>query len=180
VYEVALVGWGLLLEREQVWIGDAGETELRGATRRAGVEASGRWRVLPWLGAELEVAWSRARFVDGGRVPLAPELTVTGAVTARHPTGLSGQLRARHLGDRAATEDGALTAEGYTVVDLVAAWRWRDLELELAVDNLTDADWREAQFAFESRLPEEPAPVLDIHFTPGVPLSARASLTLRF
>jgi outer membrane receptor protein involved in Fe transport len=73
-----------------------------------------------------------------------------------------------------------LTAEGYTVVDLVAEYRWRDLELELAVDNLTNAAWRDAQFAFESRLMSEVEPVEDIHFTPGVPLSARASLTYRF
>jgi hypothetical protein len=38
------------------------------------------------------------------------------------------------------------------------------------VENLTNTDWREAQFFFTSRLPGEPAAgVADIHYTPGTP-----------
>ena len=36
-----------------------------------------------------------------------------------------------------------------------------------AVRNLFDTPWRQAQFANESRLPGEPGPVSDLHFTPG-------------
>jgi outer membrane receptor protein involved in Fe transport len=176
-WEVAAAGWGLWLERELVWVGDAGETDLRGSTRRAGVELTGRGRLLSWLGAELEGTFTHARFGNGDRIPLAPALTLVGGLIAHHPSGFAGQLRVRHLGDRPANEDASLTADGYTVVDLVGRYRWRDWEVAVDVDNLLDADWREAQFAFESRLPGEAAPVEDIHFTPGVPLSARASLT---
>ena len=154
--------------------------DSRGATRRLGVEATGRLRLLSWLGAEAEASATRARFVDGGRVPLAPAFVLAAGLTARHPSGVAGQLRLRHIGDRPATEDGALTAAGYTVLDAVATYRLGDWEAELALDNLTNADWREAQFAFASRLPSETMPIGDIHFTPGVPFSARAQLSYFF
>lgn len=40
----------------------------------------------------------------------------------------------------------------------------------MSLENLTNAEWREAQFFFTSRLPAAPpAGVEDIHFTPGTP-----------
>jgi outer membrane receptor protein involved in Fe transport len=181
-FEATLGGWFLRLEREFVWVGDAGEVDVRGATRRLGGELTGRARITSWLGAEGEATLTRARFEDEpagmDRVPLAPELTLVGNLIARHPSGLAGALRVRHLADRPAEETGRVTAEGFTVLDATAHYRRGAFELEVAVDNLLDTDYREAQFFFESRLADEPAPVEDLHFTPGVPRSARASLTM--
>lgn len=42
-------------------------------------------------------------------------------------------------------------------------------ELGMAVENLLDIAWNEAQFDTESRLYDEASPVSEIHFTPGVP-----------
>lgn len=180
-WELTLGAWGSYLERELVWVGDAGGTEARGASRRVGVEATGRARLLPWLGAQVEASYTRADFTDGsGAVPLAPRLLVSAGLVARHPRGVTASLRLRHVGDRPAEESGAATAEGYTVLDAIVSYRRGRWELELDVDNVTNAEWREAQFFFESRLRDEPMPVEDLHFTPGVPLSARASLTYRF
>jgi hypothetical protein len=55
----------------------------------------------------------------------------------------------------------------------VEAGRHRLGPVELAVDvqNLFDAGWREVQFATESRLRDEPAPVEEIHFAPGWPFT---------
>jgi hypothetical protein len=48
------------------------------------------------------------------------------------------------------------------------------------VQNLFNTRWKETQFATESRLRGEAAPVEEIHFTPGTPFFARLSLTLFF
>lgn len=176
-FELSLVGWGLRLESELTWVGDAGGTAARGDSRRIGVEAVGKLRLLSWLFGEAEAALTRARFADGGSIPLAPGRVIGAGLTARHPIGAAGQIRVRHLADRPAVEDATLTAEGYTVVDAVGSYRRGDWQFELSVDNALDAEWREAQLAFPSRLPTEAAPVEDIHFTPGVPLSVRSTLT---
>ena len=56
-----------------------------------------------------------------------------------------------------------------TVADLAAAWRRGAIELRLAVDNVFDVEWNEAQFATTSRLAGERGPVTELHFTPGSP-----------
>jgi len=48
------------------------------------------------------------------------------------------------------------------------------------VRNLTNAAWRQAQFANVSRLPWERAPVEDLHFTPGYPRTVLGSASVFF
>jgi outer membrane receptor protein involved in Fe transport len=180
--QVALVGWGLELTSETVWVGDEGTTEPRGATHRHGFEGSLRVTPLPWLLLDLDITVSRARYVGlfagEDAVALAPPFTATAGVGVDHPSGLTASVRLRHLSDRPATEDRALIAKGWTVLDAVAGWRWRFLELRMQVNNLTNTAWREVQFANESRLPGEPAPVQDLHLTPGWPTTVLATMVL--
>ncbi|HEU5055055.1 MAG TPA: TonB-dependent receptor, partial [Kofleriaceae bacterium] len=122
-WEMTLVGWGLRLDSELTWVGDAGGTQARGESRRLGLEATGKLRLLSWLFGEGEVALTRARFADGGFIPLAPGRVIGGGLTAHHPIGAAGQIRVRHLGGRPATEDGSLAAAGHTVVDAIGSYR---------------------------------------------------------
>jgi outer membrane receptor protein involved in Fe transport len=190
------------LDSELVWVGDAGATDARGATRREGIELEARADILPWLWANAGVTLNRARFVDaptGERaVPLAPTRTVSAGLTATHPTGAFGKLSLTHLGDRAASPDGFFTAQGFTRLDASAGFRYRLFEVALAVENLTNTSFRESQFAFASRLRGETGPAAcrgrtrpveaggsfagceDIHFTPGTPLAVRASASVFF
>ncbi len=55
--------------------------------------------------------------------------------------------------------------------------RW---EAGIAILNLFDVKWKETQFETESKLQNEPAPVSEIHFTPGTPFFVRASFTSFF
>lgn len=50
----------------------------------------------------------------------------------------------------------------------------------VSVQNLFNTQWKETQFATESRLKDESEPVEEIHFTPGEPFSAKLGLTLFF
>ena len=61
------------------------------------------------------------------------------------------------IGDRPATDDGALVAPGFTEFDLHVGYRHRWFDLALDVENLLDGEFRSAQFATVSRLPNEPA-----------------------
>jgi outer membrane receptor protein involved in Fe transport len=66
-------------------------------------------------------------------------------------------LRFFGIGDRPATDDGALVAPGFTQVDLHLGYRRRWFDVALDVENLLDGAFRSAQFATVSRLPSEPA-----------------------
>ena len=136
--------------------------------------------------------------LKGNAVPLAPTLLMNGGLTMELANGLSVALRARFLDDRPAIADRSLTARGYTLLDLLAKYRWRNVEATVALLNLTDTDWREAQFADTSCVRRElghvtgcavtpgkqdahaVAPRPDVHFTPGDPIGARAGVKLYF
>jgi outer membrane receptor protein involved in Fe transport len=201
--------WGLDLKSETVWVGDDGVTEARGRTRRLGAELELRAAILPWLRAELDTTYTRGRFRDlpegEDRIPLAPTFTLTGGVAVEHPSGGFGRLGVRSLSDRPATEDDFLTAEGFTLFDVMAGYRTDRYEVFLAVDNLFNAEWREAQFATTSRLATDPPSTMpppagvcpagtrvgtddagnfagceDVHFTPGAPLNAMLTARIFF
>lgn len=176
--------WLLDLDREFVYVGDAGTTEESGRTRRIGIDLEARLQLLPWLWADADLNLSRGKLRDepasNNEIPLAPKLTSTGGLTARHKTGFEGSLRYRHIGDRPANEDHSATAIGHTIFELAAAYNIGSYRISAAIENLFDREWSEAQFDTESRLEDETEPVSEIHFTPGNPLNARIGLSYFF
>lgn len=71
----------------------------------------------------------------------------------------------------AAVHAGKLSS--YTVVDLGARYRWRFLEVGIAVENLSNTLWNSTEFFYESR-PKPTGPAIDdFHFTPGNPRNVR-------
>jgi outer membrane receptor protein involved in Fe transport len=147
------------------------------------MEAGLKIRLLDWLTFTGDVTYTvRAEFVDTGLpIPLAPKLTARGDLTARLPWGLSSSLEMRHIGDCVADDFEQHTARGYTLFNSTTRYRHKNLEIFFTVENLTNTDWREAQFFFTSRLPGEPAGgVEDVHFTPGTPRSFFGGLAVRF
>ena len=165
--------WVTDLESELVYNGDEGTTEPSGRTRRYGLDLEGRMRLTPWLWADADLNLAHGRFRDEpqkqNRIPLAPEVTSTGGLTVRDLGPLSGGVRYRHIGSRAADQAGSIIARGYTVVELFGTWRIARVQLVATVDNLLNTVWNEAQFATASRLENEPAPVTELNFTPGAP-----------
>jgi hypothetical protein len=179
--------WALDLNSELVFVGDEGTTEARGPTRRYGVEVGARGQVWGPLYFNGSFTWTHAEFKDTGlAVPLAPELTSYAAVLLRWPEGLSSQLQMTYLGVRPLNEDRSINAPSWLVFDLTERYRLPIklshgyFETFLFVQNLFDAQWEQATFAFESRLPNEPAGVTDIHFVPGVPRFVMGGLAWYF
>ena len=181
---VGFAGWWLELDEELVFVGDAGETEISGKSRRIGIDIEGRMQLLSWLWLDADVNLSRGIFVDEpadmNQIPLAPRITSTGGITAIHPSGWDVSLRYRHIGDRPANEDGSVTAEGYTIANLGVSYSYGPFNYFVTVENLFDVEWNEAQFDTESRLFNEKESVSEIHFTPGNPLNLQAGISFQF
>ncbi|MBO6574313.1 MAG: TonB-dependent receptor [Rhodothermales bacterium] len=171
--------WRIALDREFVFVGDAGTTELSGATRRLGVEASARFALAQSLFLEGSATASRARMVEGGRVPLAPRM-VGSAEIAWTPGASHASLSMTGLGERPLNEDGSLTAPSQFRVDAEIGRTFGSLDVTAAIQNVTDSDWDEAQFATLSRLSNEPAGIEERHFTPGWPRALRLGLAWKF
>ncbi|MBB4078021.1 hypothetical protein GGR28_000622 [Lewinella aquimaris] len=175
--------WYLFLEQEFVYVGDAGIVEPSGESRRMGVDLGLRYQFTDWLFADADINYAFARSVNdpegANYIPLAPDLTSTGGVTVLR-SRLSGGIRYRYIRDRPANEDNSIVADGYTLIDANANYRFGPVTIGLIVENLLDADWLETQFATTSRLFEEPAAVEEIHFTPGAPLSLRGVVRYGF
>jgi outer membrane receptor protein involved in Fe transport len=176
---VTAAGFLLDLASELVWSGDAGTTEPAGATRRYGLELGGRYRLGNWLFADVDAAFTHAAFRvnagNGQAVALAPRRTLTAGIAVRPSLGAFtpfGAVRIKAIADRPAIEDESLVARGFTIVNLGAGIRIRNLEIAADVENLLDTSWREVNFATESRLPYEPVPVTGIHYSPGWPRTA--------
>ncbi len=175
--ELMATFWELDLSSELVFVGDAGTTEARGATRRYGVEVGARGQIYGPLSFNGSLTWTHAEFKDTGlAIPLAPELTSYAALLLRLPEGLSSQLQMTYLGVRPLNEERTVKAPSWLDFDLTERYQLPiklshgRLEACLFVQNLFDTNWEGATFAFTSRLPSEPAGgVQDIHFVPGNP-----------
>jgi outer membrane receptor protein involved in Fe transport len=204
--DLAAAFWFLDLDSELVFSGDAGNQETgaggtfepAGKTRRYGLDFEARYQFRDWLYSDFDLAYAHAEFRNGDAVPLAPTLLMNGGLTAEFGNGLSVAFRSRFLDDRPAIEDRSLTADGYKLFDVIAKYRWRNVEASLAFLNVTNTAWQEATFSDRSCVlhevgaatgcsvkpgkqnahPEEPTP--DIHFTPGNPFGVRGGATFYF
>ena len=176
--------WYLWLEQEFIYVGDEGVVEPGGKTRRKGIDLSFRYQLnkLLYFDADISTAKPRAIGVSEGMnyLPLACSFTSTGGLSLQAPNGFSGSLRYRYLGSRPANEDNSIVAKGYFLGDVQANYTQKKYQLGLSIQNILNARWKETQFATDSRLKGESAPVEEIHFTPGTPFAAKLSLTIYF
>jgi hypothetical protein len=178
--------WGLDLKQELVFVGDEGTTEVRGATRRRGVEVAARGQVYGPLYFNGSFTWTKAEFRNGDAIPLAPEFTAYGALLLKWPEGLTSQLQATYLGMRPLIEDRSAKAPSWIDFDLSERYQLPiklshgRLEAFLFIQNLLNTKWEQATFFFESRLRNEAAGVNDIHFVPGNPRFVMGGLAWYF
>ena len=178
--------WGLDLDSELLFVGDAGTTEASRPSRRRGVELTAEYEPRPWLRLDASYADSNARFTDpdpvGDRIPGAIE-GVFSAGAALHDLGRwSASLRVRWFGPRPLIEDNSVRSRASTLMnaDLARAFghRW---SIQASVFNLFDAKVADIDYFYPSRLPGEPlAGVDDVHTHPSAPRTLRVSLSASF
>ncbi len=178
--------WQLDLKSELVFVGDEGTTEIRGASRRRGVEVAARGQVWGPLYFNGSVTYTNAEFRNGDAIPLAPEVTAYGALLLKWPEGLTSQLQATYLGVRPLTEDRSIKSPAWVNFDLSERYQLPiklphgRMEAFLFIQNLFNTKWEQATFAFASQLRNEPAAVTDIHFVPGNPRTFMGGLAWYF
>jgi TonB dependent receptor/TonB-dependent Receptor Plug Domain len=189
----------LKLKSELVFDGDAGVTAPSGATTRQGIEWGNAYHVNSWLSAELNAAFSKARFdrnappddlgcsaaapshpcvapiaIVGRFIPNSPTNVVGAGFTVQRQSGWFGALRARHFGESPLVEDNSARSSAYTTIDGQFGYR-RPGQWVVALDafNLFDVKWNDIEYYYVSRLQNETSPRPDYVVHPGVPLTLR-------
>lgn len=181
---VNIAAWYLYLQQEFVYVGDAGITEPSGKTRRHGIDLLARYQISNNLFGNINANFTKPRAIGEPKgadyIPLAPAFTSSGGVFYKKKTGINGGLSYRYIKDRPANEHNSIVAKGYFLLDGTINYTRPKYEIGLAVENIFNIDWNEAQFATESRLMNEPQPVNELHYTPGVPFFARVKFAVFF
>jgi outer membrane cobalamin receptor len=181
---INMAAWYLWLGQEFVYVGDAGVVEPSGKTKRKGVDVSLRYQIGKklFLDTDINITHPRSLEAEVGKdyIPLAPIFTSVGGFTYQNQQGFSGSLRYRYMGNRPANEDNTIVAKGYFVADLQLNYTQKHYQIGISVNNIFNTQWKETQFATESRLKNEIKPVEEIHFTAGSPFFARITYTMFF
>ena len=172
--------WGLNLDSELVYVGDAGATEASAASRRRGVEFNNRYTPAPWLLIDADFAWSRGRLANGERIPNAVDRVGSAAVTLRDLAHWSTSLQWRYLGSGPLSGDNAVRSRPSSTlnarVSRALLGLGRNSEVTLDIFNLGNRRVNDIQYFYESRLPGEAQPVADRHVHPAEPRTLRVSL----
>lgn len=178
--------WGLWLDSELLFIGDAGTTEASRPSRRRGLEWEVEYTPAGWLTLDASLAWSQARFTDddpaGDRIPGAVE-GVAGIGAILKPTDRwSGGLQWRYFGPRPLVEDNSVRSKASNLVNAEIGCRVaRNWRIKVDVFNLFDRQDSDIDYFYASRLPGEPeGGVDDIHFHPVEPFTLRVGLVAAF
>jgi hypothetical protein len=178
--------WYLGLDSELLFVGDAGTTEAGRPSRRAGIEWANYARLAPWLTADADLSFSRARFADddpaGRYVPGALDRVVSAGLTVDPSLPLFGSIRLRHFGARPLIEDASVASEPTTLWNGEVGYTLSPkARLVMEAFNLFDAKVSDIDYFYASRLPgEADGGFEDVHTHPALPRSARVTLQLTF
>ncbi len=176
--------WYLYLQQEFVYVGDDGNIEPSGKTRRLGIDVIARYQFSKELFANINFNLTRSRALDAPKgadyIPLAPIATSTGGLSYKKQEGLNGGISYRYIRNRPANEDNTIVAKGYFLLDGTLNYTKPRYEIGLALENIANTKWNEAQFETTSRLKNEPAPITELNYTPGTPFSFRVKCAVFF
>lgn len=176
--------WYMYLQQEFVYSGDGGIIEPSGKTKRMGADLGIRYHLNEILYVYADANYTFARSIDEPKgadyIPLAPDFTSAGGISFQNCHRFSGGISYRYIKNRPVNEDNSIVAKGYFVNDMNLNYDLKTISFGIAIQNLFDVDWKETQFATESRLKDEANPVDEIHFTPGTPFYLKAKITYRF
>ena len=176
--------WYLHLDQEFVYVGDDGNIEPSGKTRREGIDIITRYQFSKNIFANANINFTRPRALGEKKgedfIPLAPTATSTGGLFYKASKGFNGSISYRYIKSRPANKDYSIVAKGYFLLDASLNYTQPKYEIGLALENMLNVKWNEAQFATTSRLMSEPTETTELNFTPGTPFFARIKFALFF
>ena len=175
---LSAAGFATLIDRESLFDHVSGSNLELDGTRRFGIEVAAIARPATWLEVRGDLTAVDARFdVTGNPVPGAPRLLAQGEAHLARGAWTAG-ARAVYVGNRplAHGATGAATA----VVDALAGWRGRHVEVGLQIDNVLGQDWFEGEYHFASwwdrNQPRSQLP--KIHYSAGRPFGLRLAISM--
>jgi outer membrane receptor protein involved in Fe transport len=182
------------LASEATFNGDSAGTAVGRPSRRVGVEFTSDYTPLPWLSLDGDIAFTRARFTDaddgsadvepghpGSYIPEAAKVVASAEMAIQNLGAWDGGLRFRYFGPRPLLEDGSVRSGPTALFDARVGYRFGDRwHVQFDIFNLFNSRAHQIDYFYASRLPNETAPVFDIHFHPVEPLSARVTLAASF
>jgi outer membrane receptor protein involved in Fe transport len=176
--------WYLYLQKEFIYSGDGGTTELSNPTQRLGFDFEARWEIKPWLWADADISAAKGTInnLPKGQnyIPLAPTLIATGGISVLRDHGFSGAIRFRHLSNRPANEDNSIVALGHTLFNASLDYKYKKITFSVNIENILNTEWNEAQFAVDTRLKGEKTVITDLCYTPGNPRNFQFGVNLKF
>jgi hypothetical protein len=187
--QTTVTAWYLGFDSELIYVGDSGSTEEGPASRRTGIEITNYVYPHPWVNLDIDVSFSKARFVDVPEgedfVPGSLNRVISAGIGVNPPAGVSsgpfGGIRLRHFGPRPLIEDNSVESKSTSIVNGEVGYKFSEkVRLTLEGFNIFNAEVSDIDYFFESRLRDEPAPVEDIHFHAAIPRSARVALRVSF
>jgi hypothetical protein len=205
-WDTSLDVFKLKLKSELVFDGDAGVTVPSGSTTRTGIEWNNTYHINRWLSAELNAAFTKARFdtdaaaddlgcsdaapshpcvnppsIVGRYIPNSPTTVIDASLTAQRESGWFAALRVRHFGESPLVEDNSARSPAYSTLDgqigFEKAGQWR---AALDVFNIANVRWNDIEYYYASRLQHEASSQADYVVHPGVPRTLRAQFTYYF
>ncbi len=193
----------LKLKSELVFDGDAGVTSPSGATTRIGIEWGNTYHINSWLSAELDTAFTRARFdhdappddlgcgdaaptnpctqpigLVGRYIPNSPTNVTDASLIAQRESGWFGALRARHFGESPLVEDNSAKSPAYTTVDGQIGFRAPKWLIAADIFNIANVKWNDIEYYYVSRLKNEPSPAARLRRAPRGPPHLSGSLSV--
>ncbi|QQD16986.1 TonB-dependent receptor [Spongiibacter nanhainus] len=177
----SLALWTLDIDSELLFVGDAGNTEASRASERRGVEVTLYYPIAPNWTADLEYAYTRARFSEnaageGDYIEGALPEVVSAGLSYSDDDAWYGSVRVRHFGERSLDSFNDMQSDPTTLVNGKLGYRWPHLDVSLEVLNVLDSDDHDIDYFYASRLAGEPAGgVEDIHFHPLEPRTLRVT-----
>ncbi len=181
--------WQLAIGSELVFVGDAGETEASGASKRHGIEINNHWVVRPWLLLDADLALSQSKFTtaqgdaprSGREIPGSVRTVASLSATVSDFGPWFGQLQLRYFGPRPLIEDGSQTSKATTLAYARLGYKVRpDVKVALDVFNLFNTKASDIDYYYESRLQGQAQGTEGIHTHPAEPRTMRVSVNVSF
>jgi outer membrane receptor protein involved in Fe transport len=180
---LSIAAWYLHLDKEFVYVGDGGVTELSDPTQRMGLDFETRIIPAKWIWLDADVCWAKPEIIGlpkgENHVPLAPTLTSSAGITTKYK-GLEFAFRMRHISDRPANEDNSVVALGSTLFNAALAYEYKNIRLSVSIENIFDVEWNEAQFDTETRMKGEAQSFSELCYTPGNPRNFQFGISYKF
>lgn len=173
-------------DSENLFVGDAGTTEASRPSRRVGVEWTNHYKPYSWLALDGDLAVTHAQFTDydpaGDHIPGAPTIVASAGVTLGEATGWFAGAGLRYFAPRPLIEDNTIRSPVTLLVNARAGYVFEDgWRVQVDGFNLFNSKTSQIDYAYESRLPWEPAEgVLDRHLHAVEPLAVRLTIARQF